>query len=325
MAMYSKLQSIIMDLRLSGNTRRAENGRYPTISVNNDGTVVEMHQIGWFNYSLHYSVGVLGSNDINWGSDISLDDWGVYADIAVNDNDDVVEVHQSEGLRRNMWYRAGKVDVRSKTIDWALGNSEFIGKGRYSVVALSNEGKVVVAHQSTYGSETYFWIGNLNSEDHTITFTGDSAQLFRVRNGVSELSIAINGLGWLIAAGQGADHNLVYKVGQLIGLNDERSEIRWQNEESANMDSIYPSIGLDDKGHVISVQQSKSSTRITYRVGKIESEGNKLKRVTWSCDEKEYESGCVPVIAVSNDGKKIVEEHEENDGKTFVYCICNLN
>ena len=320
-----------MDLRLSGITRRAENGRYPTISVNNDGTVVEMHQRGWANLYLYYSVGFLdskASNDINWGPDISLNDRGDHPRISINDNGDVVEVHQSEGPRRSMWYRVGKVDATTKTIDWALGKSKYAGAaGRYTAVALSNEGKVVIVYQRAYfGTQTYYRIGNLNSEDHSITFICDSAQLFNVRDSVSELSLAINGEGILIAAGRGSGHNLLYKVGQLIVTNKGKSEITWQNERSADMDSNYPSVALDNEGHVISVQQSKRFRRITYIVGKIEFEGNKLNlRVTWSCDKKEYKHGCVPVIAISNDGQRIVEEHEENYRRKLFYCIGNLN
>lgn len=316
-----------MGLQFGGCTQRKECGRYPSIGVNNSGTVVEMHQAFGIS-SLYYSVGKMQSLSVSWGKD-HFHCKGDYAKIAINDHGQVVEVHESEGAKNgNLWYCVGKVNSTTNDIEW--GDKIYFGAGKYPVVALSNEGKVVIAFEITgFSSETYYSIRKLNITTKKIEeIEGkNNLKLFGdMRSGVTELSIAINGSGYLIVAGREASHKIVYKAGK---LDDGTSAITWGGSESCDLDSNYPSVGLDDKGRVISVQQNRVGRNLTYRVGKMNSGG---KKVTWHTPDGKtgYQAGCLPAIALSNDGTKIVEEHETNwtwfgmSGNKLFYIIGTL-
>ena len=299
-----------MDLSLTGNTQRPGYGRFPSIGVNNIGIVVEIHQTT-FSY-LYYAVGVVDDKraSIEWGDNIYMDECGDYPKIAVNDNNQVIEVHESQGLRRGVWYRYGTVNVDKKKIEWEKNSTLFDG-GKNPAVALGNDGKLVIVYErARFGSETFYWIGKLKpNADKKIDFVADKVRLFlHARDGVTEMSIAINGKGYLIAAGRGSSHKLVYIIGKFANSGDS---ITWQNETEFDMGSNYPSVGLDDNLRVVSLQQSNLFREVSYRVGKVSTDSDgRSYSLTWCSEKKTYDHGTLPVISLSNDGTIIVEEHE---------------
>lgn len=317
-----------VNLQFGGCTQRKECGRYPSISVNNSGTVVEMHQ-AFGTSNLYFSVGKVQSLSISWGTDY-FHCKGDYAKVAINDYGQVIEVHESEGARNgNLWYCVGKV-TSANNIEW--GGKIYFGSGKYPVVALSNEGTAIIAFESSgLSSEAYYSIRKLNMSEKKIEMIEGKEKLpvfSDVRGGVTELSVAINGPGYVIAAGRESNHKIVYQAGK---LDYATSTITWGHHESFDLNSNYPSVGLDDRQRVISLQQNKVGRNLTSRVGTVDSDGKKIKWHTTEKDGHGYQAGCLPAIGVSNDGTKIVEEHETNwtwfgiSGNKLFYNIGTFN
>lgn len=78
-------------IRIGGVTKYTE-GSFPSVSMNNKGDVVEIHQSG---KNLFCKVGVLDERKINWDAAVKFDT-GNQPNVSINNKNQIIEVHQKE-------------------------------------------------------------------------------------------------------------------------------------------------------------------------------------------------------------------------------------
>lgn len=113
-------------------------GEHPSVAINNNGLVVEVHQSSALGVS--YRVGRVADDGIhiNWGDEIKYDN-GIKPSVAINNDGLVVEVHQSES-GDTLWYRGtGQVNDTNKTITWSNAESQDYSNGQSPRVACNGE------------------------------------------------------------------------------------------------------------------------------------------------------------------------------------------
>ena len=141
------------------------NGRYASVSLNNKGQVVVMHQgtrlVGIPN--LHYIVGQVKGRRIEWGKDYERED-GSFVSVSVNDRGQVVEVHQGNNGGFELWCRVGQ--LQDFKIDWASGHKiETEHGGKRPSVCLTNDGDVLLVYESYLHRNLYSCLGRLRDAE----------------------------------------------------------------------------------------------------------------------------------------------------------------
>lgn len=159
-----------------------DTGRYPSVAINDNDVVVEVHQSGsllWpLKDKLWYNVGKISGNSIvDWDEDIAEKyDSGQTPSIALDNSNWCVEVHKEPGEDdddNRLWYRVGKVNVNSKSIDWKKydgDKSHPYDWGFYPQVALNNKGIVMEVHEVPVGeaSQIHYKVGKLNKGENRV-------------------------------------------------------------------------------------------------------------------------------------------------------------
>jgi hypothetical protein len=157
--------------RNDGKGIQYDNGEDPSVSITNDGLVVEVHKSGGHS-TLWYRIGQVEGNTITWRNNaksVKYDD-GVHPSVAITDGGQVVEVHRSEG-HDTLWYRLGQVE--GNIITWRNdGKSIKYDKGVQPSVAITDDGVVVEAHRSEGLNDT-LWYRRGQTKGDTITWSND--------------------------------------------------------------------------------------------------------------------------------------------------------
>ena len=178
-------------LKLSGSIIRCPPyGKFPSVSINNDGTIVEVYQPHILSNEIYYKVGELNGEEINMNEEGSRHlDYGRYPKVAINNENRVVEVHEGR-LNRYVYYHVGEIDVHNKTIFWYACVRD-LSWGRSPAVAVHGN-RVVVTHDCAYGSYTsYYYFGIFTVGGHGIEWREKKVKLFKTY-GAAETSVAIN-------------------------------------------------------------------------------------------------------------------------------------
>jgi hypothetical protein len=143
--------------KISGLGLKNDTGFNPSVAVNNNGFVVEVHCAvppgNFIGGKLWYWIGVLQSdNSINWVGHAHYDD-GNYPSVTIDDNNVVYEIHQSES-GDTLWQRVGQIAINasSASINWF----DYFGQGSTSykfddgyLPAIGGNGTLAVqVHQS---------------------------------------------------------------------------------------------------------------------------------------------------------------------------------
>ena len=296
-------------LRLSGSVRRhplqLAHGKFPSVSVNNNGTIVEVCQRHILSNEIYYRVGELNGEETDMSRDEIFLDKGRYPKVAINDNNRVVEVHEGR-VHRCIYYHVGTIDVANKTINWH-GRVYSLCQGRLPAVAVHGD-RVVVTYDRAYGSYTsYYCIGNFNEDGTDIQWAEEDAnnrKLFSL-HGIAETSVSINEQN-IIVAGRGWN-NIICRVGRFQG-----NAIHFTTEIPFDHLGYCPSVCLDIDGYIVMIWQSFTLRKLNYVTGNIQNPQDPT--ITWprQAPLTSYGYGYNPTIAISSDGTKVLEEHETN-------------
>jgi len=142
-----------------GGSKKYSNGYNPSIAINNNNLVVEVHETSnVVSNSMYYKVGTVNGNSIDWGNDGKYDT-GKQPSVAINDHGVVVEVHKSQGPD-TLWYRVGQIN--GKSIDW--GSSQKYDSGKQPSVSINNRGVVVETHKSQGYDTLWYRVGQINGK-----------------------------------------------------------------------------------------------------------------------------------------------------------------
>ena len=83
-----------------------DHGKRPSVAVNKDDIVVEVHNSEGPRNGLWYRLGKVSGGTIDWwsetGASIHRYDFGIYPRVSMNSGGVVVEVHQSQ-IHRKLW------------------------------------------------------------------------------------------------------------------------------------------------------------------------------------------------------------------------------
>lgn len=182
------------------------NGYLPSIAMNNNGLVLEVHNAKDGNSDMWYSVGWIDTQNlvIGWTAAYYYDT-GLAPAVAFNDQGVVVEFHQDED---DLLYHVGQLQT-DKTIFW--GPSLKYVQGHAPRVALDNDNNVIEIHQSTNNDEVSWNIGKVDGS--AIAFQDSPAPL---TSGVSP-AVALNDTKTVIEVHQseGGATRLWYQGGYL--------------------------------------------------------------------------------------------------------------
>lgn len=154
-----------------GESTKYDTGERPSVAINNSKIVVEVHKSERYD-TLWYHVGNVNGYKVNFGKSKQYDS-GIRPSIDLNNNGLVVEVHQSES-HESLWYRIGEVEGRR--IKWRNDEESVkFDKGKRPAVAITDDGRVIVAHQR---SDT-LWYRTGQVKGDTINWFGESKQYER--------------------------------------------------------------------------------------------------------------------------------------------------
>ena len=291
-------------MNLSGlvRCRPPRHGKFPGVSINNDGIIVEVHQPSMISSDINYQIGTIDGDEVLW----SRATWmatGKFPKVAIDDNTCVV-VREGRFLRQ-LYCHIGTLD--GKRITWG-GRGEKplpICLGRLPAVALSGNRCVVTFDSAHIRYTTHYCLGDIQP-NNTIIWSTTKGKLFGA--GATETSVATNG-NIILAAGRGW-FSMVYAIGTFA-----EDRIDWRNQFSFDGLGYCSNICLDNDGYVIMTWQSLTIRQLSYTTGRVNNnvgrDNRENRSIHWN-DKRNYDFGYNPTIALSSNNGQIVEEHETN-------------
>ena len=292
-------------LSFAGSAPRRAQGKFPSLSINRDGMIVEVHQHSTTSTTMYYQVGTLNRNDVNFYEERQIVEHGKFPKVSINDDNHVVEVHEAV-LTRRIFYNVGPLN--NQRGQWQR-RPILLSPGRFPAVAVHGN-RVVITHDRAYFRySTYYHVGIINAEGTAIEW-GNKLPLFDT-SGITKTTVTVNE-EFAVAAGRGWFH-IVCRVGRFP--DKEARNIQWFNETPLDYIGICPTICLDGGGCVIMVWHSSLLRHLTYAEGEIKQNGEQ-RVVEWQ-ESRNYDYGHHPTIAITPNNGQVVEEHETNFGHTL--------
>lgn len=245
-----------------GNTGSTDNGETPTIAINSQGLVVEIHESNGPSSELWTHVGQHAGTSITWGDSQDSGFSGDTPSVGVayiNSIHVVVVVFESSGT---IYYSVGTADSSKKTITWGSKNHHFSGYNPR--VAVNDNGNVVVVYDNG-GSNVYSVVGQLNSINTDIAWAS-SAYKFDSHS-VGYASVGLSNDGLVATAYQGAEQKahdnsmLSYTIRTKVGvLNTSDKSISWTDSFNAGLGK-KPSITTN--GSLVAILQESFDSSST--------------------------------------------------------------
>lgn len=222
-------------------------GSTPSVAVNSSGVVVEVHEEK--GSSLWYHVGRLNeSKSITWGKSIHYDS-GKRPRVAIDNDGYVVEVHQSQSYS-TLWYHVGKVNVETNSINWGLTQSQKYDDGERPAVAINDNGKIVVVHETSAKLSffpMFYRTGDIDKASGRIQFNQS------VKYGTGRYpAVTMNKSGKVLAIHNDVrprQSGLWYYIGTLSGDRVNFGQSNYYN------DGDQPSVALINDGQVITAHR----------------------------------------------------------------------
>ena len=296
-------------LRLAGSVQRQPHGKFPTVSINDNGTTVGLHQPFYASTVVHYQVGTIRGDEVDF-SESRLAGKGRFPKVALNNENQVVQVHEGRFVRR-IFYNVGVLN--NLHINWGQ-HSRYVCWGRFPAVAI-HDNRVVMTYDCAYiRHSTYYRIGTIKSQGRVTIDWGDRRRLFR--SAVTETAVSIS-KEYAVAVGRGW-----IRIKCPVGQFQEDGSIDWMNEVRFDRIGFCPTICLDNDHYVIMVWQSFTLRRLSYVLGRIITHDADQPEISidWYAS-RDYDYGYNPTIALSPNNGQVLEEHETNRAS----CRCTLH
>ncbi|BDD07739.1 hypothetical protein FUAX_01710 [Fulvitalea axinellae] len=245
-------------------SRKYDTGRVPSVDLNDNGTVVEVHKTSSiFTNSLWYRVGRFSGNSVQWGDSHKYDS-GSDPVVSVNNSGDVVEVHKSQS-NLGLWARSGKVNTGNGTISWNR-NSKY-DTGKNPSIAVNDNGLVVEVHESETKGTLYYHIGRLSSSD----ISWGPSRFYQTG---SSPSVALLNDGTLVEThrSEGLKNSLWRMVGKVNG-----DAIEWTSGSEYFDDGQNPSVAFNGEYAVQTHQSQDLAGGIWASAGLFTDHGNWMR------------------------------------------------
>ena len=301
--------------------KKAGGGCYSSVSINNNGVVVEVHKSTGIYYDLYYSVGKLEDNKLTMYPTHRYENGsGQNPSVSINDKGLVVEVHEGCSRDGKSYFRIGKIN--ESKIDWKRCG-KFSDHAVLPSVSINNDGYVVIMFSDKVFRNLYCLVGKANKENTNINF-GQVQYMgtyyhdicsphwysWAARKNFKAFTIALNDPGDVVEVHVENEKDLHTRVGTLDMVD---KTIKWKETSKEAYDTGYtPSISINNKGDVVEAHMGKDNG-IWSRFGTIDTEEVKIK---WQQDSNAQVIGTSldPAIAINNKGE-IVLIHSEKDNR----------
>jgi hypothetical protein len=112
-----------------------------------------------------------------------------------------------------------------------------------------------------------------------------------------------------------------YHVGKLNGMT-----VTWGDSHDIDNNGDWPTVAVSNSGYVIfvhSTKGSRSGSRLDYRVGKLDPNGDQNQLVTWLTGDAQWDAGYHSSISMNNSGV-IVGVHESSSSSGLYYRVGHL-
>jgi hypothetical protein len=266
-----------------------------------------------------------GGCDVNFGSPTS-NTKGYQTSIAMNSAGLVVETHHGNQFTNELWYRVGKLDATSGTIDWG-SERKTEATGSWPAVALGENGWVYLMYSTALTRNTskqYYRVGTLNptgNQYQQITWKTDTFPVSGDSGFHASLSVWGNLLVGIYETSGG--DTCSYAIGTPNNPGAGDFGIHWytgagNKRTISGLKCVNPHIavvggGRYGQGQIVLVYDVDGS-RIVYERGSIESSpdnGGKGKQMYWETGAQDVttDSGLQPALALLPNGFAI-EVHQ---------------
>jgi hypothetical protein len=118
-----------------------------------------------------------------------------------------------------------------------------------------------------------------------------------------------------------SNSGLWYRVGKLNGMT-----VLWGIAKHTNTNGYWPTVAMSNSGYVIfvhSTEGSRDGSRLDYRVGKLDPNGDQNQLVTWLTGDAKWDAGFHSSISMNNSGV-IVGVHESSSSSGLFYRVGHL-
>ena len=171
---------------LPENEMKFDTGLNPSVAINDNNIVVEVHEANNDDDDLYYRVGLLDdvTNTVTWGNSTKYDT-GDRPSAAINNDNMVVEVHKDHDSN-NLWYNVGKVQIEQNedstingTISWGnMGDYRNYDTGKNPSVAMFGN-YILEVHNSS--ADDYLWgrIGTLDASNKKILWQDSRGEEYK--------------------------------------------------------------------------------------------------------------------------------------------------
>jgi len=242
-----------------GDDHKFDDGFYPSVAINDNGTVVEVHESQW-RRALFYRVGTVKEEDmtITWSKEGSSQyDSGMAPAVALNNKGEIVEVHITNKLRSyTTFYHVGTLQ-ESSDIMWS--DSHSYGEGSRPQVAINDKGMVVEVHEMVQlKNTTAYVVGQIQSSELATADIGWGPMTV-LGNGCNP-HIAINNDNQVVEVHEMGFRDIFYSGGiihqqpkAIAGISDGK-----EYENHKLCDGISPAVAMNDDGKIAFVCETSN-------------------------------------------------------------------
>jgi hypothetical protein len=291
-------------------------GPHTSISINNSRVVVEVSNCASSSFKA-YKVGKIKGDMLQWKSGVKGVRYGIgkAPQIALSEDGYVVEVDEEADVRLSC--RVGMVHS-SNVMLWT--EASVFTNGSNPTVAFSHR-TVVTAFKRN--DDAFYRIGTLDTDKRCIEW---STQEHRFLNGVSELSIASNRNGTILAVYSKqmvtSAISTIYATIGILSHKEKRILFSGKIASQSLSAGTFPSAAMN-RGNVLmlSVQSKGIQRKIKYKLGMIKKSGaTNSCDVSWSnADEAIDFAGTRASVALNEKGTVLVS-HTKKGGD----CFCHI-
>lgn len=294
---------------------RVVTGHNPSIAVNQDGIVIEVHK-SEDEDTLWYSIGELRPDRggiIAWSGSQEYDK-GKNPAVAINDKGIVVEVHKSENdddLGGNtLWYRVGV--LAGDHVSWYGNGATQYDRGKTPSVAINNNNVVVEVHKSEGAETLWYQIGEVTG---LLEIAGWGRGRATQYNNGEIPSIAINDKGTVVEVHKSEGNNtLWYRTGYISAINPLNTRELVLSPSAQRYDhGETPSVAINNNDVVVEVHKSEEDTLWSH-IGHANWRHKGI--VEWGRGRaKPYDNGVDPSVALTE--TRVVEIHKSQGSDDF--------
>ena len=281
-------------------------GKFPAVAINDQGYVLKFYQPSIVSTEIHYQVGNLTDGGSLHLSTRMVYDNGRFPKVALSNAPEnrIVTVHEGQYLRC-IYYRVGTIQDVPEGVpqcNWPCKTSQLVCWGRFPAVATHGDTVIITYERAYWNYATYYSIGTVNANGSDIVWGQKSQSLFRA--GVAEMSVSMND-HYAVVAGRGWG-GIVYLVAQIR----PGPQLELVNEVCDDTLGYSPTVCLTANETVVLVWQTIALRQLRHVTGNIRADNHVV--VIDTKESKLYDWGYNPTIAVSQNGRHVLEQHETN-------------